>query len=123
VGSGFFNTREITMTAFILVFRPHQDRAWADAFETERDFVRAWGNGVYDRSCSANNDLTEEELQPTYENAFRDCEHDLHCITRLDSPEEVEAYLESRQHNMAIDDVVKAAKRLDWIDDYASIDD
>jgi hypothetical protein len=109
--------------AFILVFRPHQDRAWADAFETEQDFVRAWGNGVYDRSCSANNDLTDEESELTYDNAFGDCAHDLHCITRLDSPEEVEAYLESRQHNMAIDDVVKAAKRLDWIDDYASIDD
>jgi len=109
--------------AFILVFRPHQMPAWAEHFYGENDFIRSWANGYYDRSCAANNDLTEEEREMTYENAYRDCKHDLHCITRLDSPEEVEAYLESRQHNMAIDDVVKAAKRLDWVDDFASIDD
>lgn len=109
--------------AFILVFRPHQMRAWAEAFYSENDFIRSWANGYYDRSCAANSELTDEESELTYDNAFRDCAHDLHCITRLDSPQEVEAYLESRQHNMAIDDVIKAAKRLDWIDDYASIDD
>jgi len=101
--------------AFILVFRPHQRSAWAEGFECDDEFVRGWRNGCYDRSCSANFDLTDKEQEPTYENAIRDCQHDLHCITRLDSPAEFEQYVESRQHNMAISDVFKEAKRLGWI--------
>jgi hypothetical protein len=110
--------------SFILVFRPHQRPAWAESFESDDEFVRGWQNGFYDRSCSANYDLTDQEQEPTYENAIRDCGHDLHCITRLDSSEEVEAYLESRQHNMARTDVSKEAKRLGWMieDDEVCID-
>jgi hypothetical protein len=110
--------------AFILVFRPHQRAAWAESFESDDEFVRGWQNGFYDRSCSANCDLTDEEQEATYKNAIRDCGHDLHCITRLDSSEEVEAYLESRQHNMARTDVFKEAKRLGWMieDDEVCID-
>jgi len=104
--------------AFILVFRPHQTSAWAESFESDDEFIRSWRNGYYDRSCSANYDLTDEEQEPTYENAIRDCQHDLHCITRLDSPAEFAQYVESQQHNMAVSDVFKEAKRLVWIREF-----
>lgn len=101
-------------TAFILVFRPHQRPAWADAFDCDQEFVDAWVNGEYDRSCSANNNLEDPEQEANYENAITDCGHDLHNVTRLDSELEVKDYLASRQHNMGISSVIKASKRLGW---------
>jgi hypothetical protein len=103
---------------FILVFRPHQRPAWAYGYHSENAFVSDWANGVYDRSCSCNNDLSEEEQELTYDNAFTDAAHDLHCLTRLDSAEEFMNYVQNdRGHNKGVNSVIKEARRLGWIAD------
>jgi hypothetical protein len=103
---------------FILVFRPHQGPAWAYGYHSEDAFVSDWANGAYDRLCSCNNDLSEEEQELTYDNAFADAAHDLHCLTRLDSAEEFVNYVENyKGHNKGTNSVIEVAKQLGWITD------
>jgi hypothetical protein len=103
---------------FILVFRPHQRPAWACGYHSEDAFVSDWANGAYDRLCSCNNDLSEEEQELTYDNAFADAAHDLHCLTRLDSAEEFVNYVENyKGHNKGTNSVIEVAKQLGWITD------
>jgi hypothetical protein len=102
---------------FILVFRPHQRPAWARYFESEDEFVSDWAEGVYDRSCSCNNNLSEEDRELTYDNAFADVAHDLSSLTRLDSAEEANDYINNyRGHNKGTHSVIEAASRLGWLD-------
>jgi hypothetical protein len=106
---------------FILVFRPHRSPAWAEAFESEEDFISNWANGYYDKSCACNNNLSEDESEHTYENAFADARHDLHSITRLESKEEVLRYINDEKyygsHNKGVDSAWKAAVQLGWLED------
>ncbi len=106
---------------FILVLRPHQRPAWAEAFDSEEDFISAWANGSYDRSCSCNCNLDEEDQELTYDNAFKDVSHDLSRLTRLDSAEETLRYTNERDylghHNKGITSVMQEAKRIGWVDE------
>lgn len=105
----------MTQQPFIVVFRPHQRPAWAEAYNSEDVFIRQWQNGSFDRSCFCNNNLSEEASRPTFENAWDDAGHDLHAITRLDSVAEVRAYLKNPGHNPALSDVRQAAADLGWL--------
>ena len=102
---------------FILAFRPHQMPAWAYAYESEDEFVSDWAEGAYDHSCSCNNSLSEEDRELTYENAFDDVRHDLYCLTRLDSADDVTDYLNNYSgHNKGTHSIIEAASRLGWVE-------
>lgn len=109
------------MAKFIAVFRPHQRPAWAQVFENEQEFIDAWVNGFFDRSCYANNNLDESESEHTFSNAWSDVGHDLYNLTRLDSAQEVASYLNDRNyaghHNKALDDVRRCAEAIGWFAD------
>ena len=105
--------------AFIVVFIPHRMPSWAEAFYSEADFIDDWKSGVYDRRCFTNNNLTEEEQNVTFLNAFNDVGHDLYSLLKLDSMNEVSAYIDGKygQHNHCPGKVLECAKELQWIKD------
>lgn len=105
------------MTQFIAVFRPHQRPAWAEAFRDEDQFLSAWENGYFARSCNAEPD--GDGYDGTFDAAWADAGHDMHALTRLDSREEVERYLSDREyaghHNRALSAVRQCAEELGWL--------
>ncbi len=102
---------------FILVFRPHQRPAWARYFESEDEFVEDWSNGCFDKSCNCNGEFPPDDVKQDYESAHADVAHDLYCLTRLDSAEDVYEYLcNYRGHNMGTHSVMEAASCLGWVD-------
>lgn len=109
-------------TSFIIVFRPHQRPAWAQTFESEEQFVDCWVNGIFDKSCFANNNI-EVSDQPNYDDAVADVGHDLNSLTRLDSAEEVNRYLNEvgycGAHNKGYTAVTDCARELRWLDEEA----
>jgi len=114
---------------FLLVFRPHQWPAWASHWENEAEFIDAYLNGAFSRSCNADPDgemldrldrLDQCQADDErYALVFGHVGHDLHALTRLDSPEEVERYLCERDycghHNKAYGQVASAARDIGWI--------
>jgi hypothetical protein len=104
---------------FILVFRPHQRPAWAQSFKSNEEFIKAWRNGDFDQSCSTNRDLSKEDQEPTYNNAYSDVGHDLALLTRLHSADEARKYLMHSnllgRHNKGIGSVLKVAVELGWV--------
>jgi hypothetical protein len=104
---------------FILVFRPHQRPAWAQSFRNNEEFIEAWRNGDFDQSCLTNCDLSEEDQEPTYNNAYSDVGHDLALLTRLHSADEARKYLMhsnfGNRHNKGIGAVLKVAVELGWV--------
>ena len=102
---------------FILVFRPHQRPAWAYAYESEDEFVADWSDGYFDRSCNCNGEFPPDDTERTYDNAFADVAHDLSSLTRIDSAEEANDYINNyRGHNKGTHSVIEAASRLGWLD-------
>jgi hypothetical protein len=102
---------------FILVFRPHQRPAWAYAYESEDEFVADWSDGYFDRSCNCNGEFPPDDTERTYDNAFADVAHDLSSLTRIDSAEETNDYINNyRGHNKGTYSVIEAASRLGWLD-------
>ncbi len=107
-------------TSFILVFRPHGRKAWAEIFASEEDFIDRWKNDHYVASCFAPCELTDPQ-KATYKDAFESVSHDLHQLTRLDTPEEVKLYLTNKnytgKHNRGEASVRQVAIAFDWIKD------
>lgn len=98
-------------TPFIAVFRPHQRPAWATAYHSEADFEDAYDRGDFDRSCFARNNVEAVG----FEAAWEDVGHDLHALTRLESAEEVRAYLDRACHNQGSSAVIRAAEEIGWL--------
>lgn len=101
---------------FILVFRPHTRKAWAEAFSSEGQFVTCWLNGYFNLSCFASQ--YEGETRPTYVEAINAVGHDLYCLTRLDSAEEVRRYIHepgyAGPHNKGYTAAAQCARDIGW---------
>lgn len=118
---------------FILVFRPHQRPAWAASYSEEDEFVSAFKRGAFASSCHAPCTPEEEDAlydatwEDEYRIAFDAVSHDLYCLTRLDSPEEVERYLNERDycghHNKGYTPVENQARELGWIHEHDDLCD
>lgn len=106
-------------TRFILVFRPHQRPAWAEAFDHEQEFVDDFLQGCYEKNCFASGEEYDE--RPTYDEVVEEVSHDLSSLTRLDSADEVRRYVDERdycgQHNKGLDTVHACAVELGWAED------
>lgn len=109
----------------IIVFHPHQRPGWAESFDSRDAVVSAWGNGFFDRSCACNNNLSDEESAPTFDNAIADMRHDLNSLTVLESREEFEAYMARglAGHNRALDSTHAAGVELGWVDEPSEDDE
>lgn len=111
---------------FILVFRPHQRKAWAKSFNCESDFVDGFLRDYYARSCNADADgetldaMEGKSQSERYAIAFERVAHDLNCLTRLDDAAEVSRYVDERDysghHNKAIDSVEQIAREIGWLE-------
>ena len=110
---------------FILVFRPHQRPAWATHYDCESDFVDAFLNDNFARSCNA--ECTGDDLDALsacetdddkYQVAFERVGHDLSALTRLDSAEEVGRYFIENdycgRHNKGHEAVEREAREIGW---------
>lgn len=103
---------------FMLVFRPHQRRAWAEKFDDEQEVVRLWLNGMYNSGCGCR---PGEASSLDYDGAIEDLGRDMSRLTRLDNAEECQRYLTdpdyAGRHNKGLDDVISIARSLGWVDE------
>lgn len=106
----------MTTTPFIVVFRPHQLPAKAETYASEEEFADACGNGHFAYFCGAEPGADEDI---TFDAAWESAGRELHALTRLDSPEEVQRYLADRDycghHNRGTAAVRRAARELGWL--------
>lgn len=113
---------------FLLVFRPHQRPAWCYCYNDEDEFVNSFQRDHFARNCNADCDgetmdamaaATSDEAR--YEIVFERVAHDLNCLTRLDSADEVTRYLCERDycghHNKGYASVETAAREIGWLTD------
>lgn len=102
----------MTNSPFILVCHPHRSPGFAVPYENEQAFVDCWVNGVLDVRCNCR---ASESSVATYDAAIEDVGHDMHHVTRLDSPSEYDAYMAGTCHNKSPNSVYRAAIFLGWI--------
>jgi hypothetical protein len=119
-----------TKTGLILVFRPHQRPAWADYFSSREAVVGSWINGEYDRQVFANfehymtetygEDTPEKPWpKPSFDDAVSDLQHDLNCLTILETPQEAIDYIAGKngsRHNRGTGAVETEAACAGWIE-------
>ena len=101
----------MTNSPFILICHPHHTPGFATPCQNEQDLVDRWVNGVFDVRCNC----CAAESVAIYEAAIEDIDHDMHHVTRLDSPSEYAAYMAGTCHNKSPDAVYRAAIELGWI--------
>ena len=105
-----------TRAPFIAVFRPHQRPAWVHTYDSEQEFIDAWLNGDFARSCFAGpSDEYADIENPTFDDAVNDVGHDLHDLTLLMFAGDFQHMLGHTGHNWPASKVREAAERLGWI--------